>query len=307
MGPSPFAYRELLHRAAAMGENMAKPLVVMLGAAMLALIASLDEAFSPHAPFALFYAAPIAMVIWVVSARWGFLFAVFGGVVTFAFEYRTIPLTVSIPVVIWIMLARVGSFAVLGWLIYGLKQSQEAQRSLANTDHLTQISNNRAFRAAAAVEIARASRATGEGGPGEGSITVAFLDCDDFKAVNDKHGHTGGDELLRVVGQTLRENVRATDIVGRLGGDEFAVLLLGLTPADSRRVVEKVRTALLAAMATRRWPVTFSIGAATFMIPPDNVEDLLWESDNLQYKAKVSGKNRIEFGLFGTPRPAMAA
>lgn len=307
MGSPQIATRGLLNRLAATGENMAKPLVVALGAAMLALIATLDEAFSPHAPFALFYAAPIAMVIWIVSARWGFLFAVFGGVVTFAFEYRTIPLTTSIPVVIWIMLARVGSFAVLGWLIYGLKKSQEAQRSLANTDYLTQINNNRAFRAAAAVEIARAQRATGDGGVGDGSITVAFLDCDDFKSINDKHGHTGGDELLRVVGQTLRENVRATDIVGRLGGDEFGLLLLGLTPVDARRVVEKVRTALLAAMSTRRWPVTFSIGAATFVVPPANVEDLLWESDNLQYQAKVSGKNRIEFGIFGASRPAIAA
>ncbi len=282
---------------AALG-SLRRPFIIGLGAAMWVLIASLDEAAGWAAPFSLFYVVPIALVTWYVSAQWGFLFSVCGGVVTFALAYRMIPLQASIASVVWLMFARIGSFAVVGWLIYGLKRSHEVQRGLANTDHLTGIGNIRAFRAAATAEIARSARS---GDP----LTVMFLDCDQFKVVNDRFGHAGGDALLRAVAETLTASIRLTDVVCRAGGDEFAILLPGLTGKDARIVVEKLRQALLERMRKSNWPVTFSIGAAVFERLPVSAEELLARSDAMQYRAKMGGKDRIELEVVSDRRPTL--
>ncbi|MGQ0629295.1 MAG: GGDEF domain-containing protein [Phycisphaerales bacterium] len=281
-------------------EGLHQGTIVGLGVALLAGVASLDEAVGPHAPFSLFYVVPVALVTWYVSGQWGLLFSVFAGVVTFALAYRTIPASAPTLNVIWLLFAKIAAFALVGGLIYVLKSSQELQRNLANTDHLTGIANSRALRAAAAIEVARCTR---EAMP----ITAVFLDCDNFKTVNDRNGHAGGDRLLQEVARTLAENIRQTDVVGRVGGDEFAVVLPGVGMADAKPVVEKLQSALQAAMVRSQWPVTFSIGAATFERAPESVEELLARSDAMQYAAKTNGKNRIVFEHVPAALPKLAA
>ncbi len=282
-----------------MAARLPQALLLALGVALLALVATFDELAGPHAPLALFYTLPIALVTWYVGTAWGLLFALFGGIAAFAYGFPSLPRDLPRLDLAMVLITRVGSFAMVAGLITGLRRALEQQRNLANTDEMTGIANPRAFRAAIAVELARMARSNAP-------LTAAYIDCDNFKLVNDRLGHAAGDNVLRTVARVMRESLRATDHVARLGGDEFAVLLPGLSCDDARTLVPKLRERLLEAMRAQRWPVTFSIGVRTFTLPPATADALLGEIDTMQYRAKDAGKDRVVFAA-DPPAPVRLA
>ena len=121
-------------------------------------------------------------------------------------------------------------------------------------------------------------------------FSVALADIDDFKAVNDTHGHLTGDEALRHVAETLLRNVRDQDRVFRVGGEEFCVLMPGLDQADAAAVAERLRLAVARGGFTL--PVRISIGVATYPADGASRDDLLGRADAALYTAKRAGKNR---------------
>ncbi len=289
-----------LRRASAVAARLPSTLVLALGVALLALVATFDELAGPHAPLALFYTLPIALVTWYVGGAWGLLFACFGGIAAFAYGFPSLPHGLPRLELAMVLTTKVGSFAVVAALISGLRRALDQQRNLANTDEMTSIANARAFLSVANQELARMSR-SGE------PLTGVFIDCDNFKLVNDQLGHATGDAVLRAVALTMNATIRATDHVARLGGDEFALLLPGLSSAAADTLIPKLRERLLAAMRAQRWPVTFSIGVRTFTKPPASVDELLGAIDSLQYRAKEAGKDRIVFAPAPPADPAPAA
>jgi diguanylate cyclase (GGDEF)-like protein len=123
-------------------------------------------------------------------------------------------------------------------------------------------------------------------------VSLAFLDLDCFKDVNDEHGHTTGDRVLREVARRLRVEVRTGDSVGRLGGDEFAVMLWGAGPEEAIAVAERIRRAIeepIFAHPTVR--VSASIGVATAIAGDGSYSELLRRSDTAMYRAKRAGRN----------------
>lgn len=159
-------------------------------------------------------------------------------------------------------------------------------RDLARTDSLTGVLNSREFCRLAEIEIKRAGR--------YGRVmTLAYIDLDNFKAVNDAFGHSTGNRVLQQVAETLRSNLRATDLVGRLGGDEFAVLLPETGFEAGGSYLGKARQRLLRAMSDHHWSVTFSIGAVTFTTPPGSVDKMIEMVDALMYSVKRCGKDTI--------------
>lgn len=129
-------------------------------------------------------------------------------------------------------------------------------------------------------------------------LTLAYIDVDNFKTVNDRLGHTSGDKLLYIIAKTIQQQMRATDVIARMGGDEF-VLLLPETGYEAAQVmIQRVRQQLLKAVHTQAFFVGFSIGAVTFVHLPNSIETILEQADNLMYAVKKSGKNRLEHQLF---------
>ena len=124
-------------------------------------------------------------------------------------------------------------------------------------------------------------------------FSVAYLDLDDFKLVNDRLGHLAGDAVLRSVARALSGVMRASDVVARLGGDEFVVLLPEASAAPARLATEKLRGALADVVPAHGWRMTASIGVATFLVPPESVDELLGAVDGLMYRAKQGGKNGV--------------
>jgi diguanylate cyclase len=180
-----------------------------------------------------------------------------------------------------------------------LREKLVDAQSEARTDALTGISNRRAFEDRYA--------ALSEAGVG---VTVALCDIDRFKSINDTHGHDVGDRVLRLVAKVLTKNC-AGAMVARYGGEEFAVLFAATNSAVASRLVEASRDAVAASpfkdreTGTPIGQITFSAGVATAR-PGESEQALMRRTDRLLYKAKASGRNRIEVDTGIRPPPHAA-
>ena len=148
-------------------------------------------------------------------------------------------------------------------------------------DSLTGLLNTQALQVIA--EQARL-QAADSGEP----MSIAFLDLDGFKQINDVHGHVVGDNVLTAFGEVIRTSVRATDIVGRVGGDEFTLILPDTDLFEAAAVLQRIRHRV--ALRTDIPLVTATTGYVTFTTPPDSVEEMIHIADDLMYK----GKRRAE-------------
>ena len=170
--------------------------------------------------------------------------------------------------------------------LVGSHARQRLQRRAA-VDDLTGLGNLSVFRARLAEEHKRVSR---YGSP----LSLAMIDVDKLKSINDLHGHVAGSDVLRAIGDVLRRHARATDLAVRYGGDEFVVLLPQTTLAEASVFAERVRSEV-AARAVHGFHPTVSIGVAS-LSRPDSVEtdgQLLNRADAAAYTAKRQGGNRI--------------
>jgi diguanylate cyclase (GGDEF)-like protein len=175
-----------------------------------------------------------------------------------------------------------------------LRRERRRVTTATHTDALTGLLNGPGFHERLAGEINRSNRS-------DIPLTVAFLDCDKFKAINDTLGHVKGDEVLRTIASTLRTSTRNYDVLARMGGDEFAVLLPETGPSSARTVVGRLQANLAAAMSLGAWPIRFSIGAATFPAPSGTPEELIRAADEAMYAAKRTGKGAAHFITINQP------
>jgi diguanylate cyclase (GGDEF)-like protein len=161
----------------------------------------------------------------------------------------------------------------------------------ALVDGLTGVANRRQCEESLTTEIARAERL---GTP----FTLVLADLDDFKNVNDLHGHAVGDDVLREFAAVLRATVRDSDLAGRWGGEEFVLLLAGTDVLGGAHLADRVRTALSERSFLGRdgsvLNVTCSFGVAQHRTG-DNARELFASSDSALYRAKQEGKNRVEY------------
>ncbi|MBI4693397.1 MAG: GGDEF domain-containing protein [Gammaproteobacteria bacterium] len=183
-----------------------------------------------------------------------------------------------------------GCFAIFGRLVQALRASLGRERHLARTDALTGLSGRRAFEEQLERDLAHARR---YGRP----ITLAYMDLDDFKALNDSNGHAEGDALLREVGRTLKNVTRGTDMVARIGGDEFALILPETDQQAAVEILNRLKPALRRSFDARSTGVGCSIGAVTFHDVPRGASAALDAADKLMYRAKREGKNNTVFKL----------
>jgi diguanylate cyclase (GGDEF)-like protein len=170
--------------------------------------------------------------------------------------------------------------------LVGAHARQRLQHRAA-VDDLTGLGNLSTFRARLAEEHKRVSR---YGSP----LSLAMIDVDKLKSINDQRGHVAGSDVLRAIGDVLRRHARTTDLAVRYGGDEFVVLLPQTTLAEASVFAERVRCEV-ARLAVHGLYPTVSIGVA-FLSGPDNDEtdaDLLQRADAAAYRAKRQGGNRI--------------
>ena len=156
---------------------------------------------------------------------------------------------------------------------------------LSVTDQLTELVNRTRLHQVLEENLMRSQRyAT--------PFSVIMVDMDDFKRVNDEHGHQVGDEVLVYLAQVLVRNTRAVDVVGRWGGEEFLIVAPNTDLAQAARVAEKLRTAIAASELPTVGFKTASIGVASYQ-EGDDCEAMIGRSDAALYKAKRNGRNQV--------------
>jgi two-component system cell cycle response regulator len=173
----------------------------------------------------------------------------------------------------------------------GLKSETRRFREIALVDELTGLGNRRAFDRDLARSWASVVR-TGR------SLAVIMVDVDNFKAFNDRHGHTTGDEVLKAVGAALSRTVRETDSVCRYGGEEFVIFVSEATPDGAVLAAERARRAVaevaVESVSGERLSVTVSLGVACVPSPSlETPKALLEAADGALYRAKLQGKNCV--------------
>lgn len=257
--------------------------IIVIALLSVALIGTLDYLTGYQVSFAVFYLIPVGIASWYATRSWGLVLAVGSSLVWYMAEIAAgYPYThAAIPV--WNALVRLTFFVVIALLLSEVRARLLAETQSAKTDSLTGLLNSRAFREQLEHDLALMGRV---GQP----LSVMYIDVDDFKIVNDQHGHHAGDRLLKNVSGKLGESVRMTDTVARLGGDEFALILPGTDLDEARLIARKLGETF---QHVDEWglTITCSIGAVVFDQQPGSSDDAVQAADRLMYTAKASGKN----------------
>lgn len=252
---------------------------------LVACLGWLDYATGFEITFSFFYLIPITLITWYAGLRAG-ISMTFLGVSTWLVSNWLAGETYTSE---WIRFFNVGIrlsvFSLFAYLLHELKSAYNTERVLARTDFLTGVFNRREFIEQLEIEIGRAKRL-------DYPVSLAYIDLDNFKYVNDGKGHSAGDEQLRLIAHTIMGVIRKTDLFARLGGDEFGLFLPNVDRASAKNVMEKIENAVMRELDRVNSPVTLSAGVVTFQAPPANVDTLLQRADALMYQAKQSGKKR---------------
>lgn len=266
-------------------DRMADPAAGTLAVLGMVSLVCVESIAPRESSLELFYIAPVALGAWRRGRIFGMGLAVAAALLPAIVDYGTGNRPV-LAVEFWNTAMRLGIFTVVVHLLFRLRVALERLKVLASTDDLTGAANARTFHEHCRAEMARARRHGT-------SLTLLYLDLDDFKAVNDEIGHLAGDAVLKTVVETIRRHVRPYDIVARMGGDEFAVLFPDVRDDAAAAIREKIRDVVASTMARRGFPVTCSIGSVTFSKIPKETDDLIRTADDAMSEAKRRGKNTI--------------
>jgi diguanylate cyclase (GGDEF)-like protein len=277
-------------------------LTASLSFLLVLLVATIDHLIPQELTLSLLYVIPLLLAAWFTGERCGVVIAILSASLWMGTElsHQATQATDSPWLLYWNMGMRLSFFLLINHLISALKGAYDREKRLARTDALTGITNRRYFTELLQAEVLRSRRY-------HYPLTVAYIDVDNFKAVNDQFGHGAGDLLLNLIAQCMHCQVRAIDVVGRLGGDEFAIMLPQTGPKQAQIVLPRVQQQLMQIVDHHGWPISFSIGVATFIRLPRTAKELVSQADYLMYNVKTRGKNRIEYEVYGQPAQRSSA
>lgn len=259
------------------------------------LVGYYDLQTGVHISMMLLYAVPILISAWFCGKTEGIIVAVLAASCwLIANSIHKMP-DESETILSWNAFTRLGIFALLAYTVSlqaQLRNALERERLRADTDRLTGLLNKGAFRDRVEEELHRARRYNHP-------LSLAFLDLDNFKQVNDTQGHASGDKLLQQISETIMHTIRETDIISRIGGDEFVICFPEISDVQVRKAIDKLVKALDIMTSQSGWQVTASIGVITCMEICETYDAILSKADQLMYVAKEKGKNTAEFMVLG--------
>ncbi|MCB9895194.1 MAG: GGDEF domain-containing protein [Planctomycetes bacterium] len=288
--------------------------IFVLALALVALFGWLDHVTGADVRSVLFYFVPIMLVAMTLGRR-----AVVAVAIASAAAWGTAEILIRgsdiTLALIWNESSALVVFMLVGLAISTLRRERhelkranarirqmlESEERLARTDALTGLPNSREFLERLTPELARCQR---DGTP----LCLLYFDIDNFKRVNDRHGHLEGDAVLKRVAEVLRKQLRASDVPARLGGDEFAALLWQTTADDAAAIGKRIVDSIVAIADNYAGSdLGASVGVIWFENPPSDVNEVVKRADDAMYNAKKTGKRKTVLVRSGVEASADAA
>jgi diguanylate cyclase (GGDEF)-like protein len=280
--------------------NKPNKLFISLAALIIILLIGLiDYLTGDEMEFSVFYLLPIILLTWYAGSIVGFVAAVISAAVYFVVDTVAGRSYSQQYISYWNTAVPLAIFLIVSSLVTAWKRARMQGKVLAHTDNLTGAFDTRSFSELSTKEIERA-RANRQ------PLSVAYLDMDNLKSVNDNLGKSVGDRVLSSVVRQAKHELRKIDTVARLGGDEFAILMPVTDQDDAREAIARVQNCLLKEMKKHKWPITFTIVVLTCLKMPQTSDELIKRLEDLMVVAKKGGKNSVSYTTFGEEQPAPA-
>lgn len=252
-----------------------------LGVASLLLLTALNDVWFGIPAFRALYVVPIWIATRVGGRLGGMLLVVLATLTNFWLDFAH---GASTPSGMWGGLIWFLVFSVVTLLVVHVEEALHETERLAHQDALTGLLNRRGLEIEGRRLVTSAVKEMN-------SLTVVMLDCDQFKRINDDHGHPAGDEALRFLAQTLRENTRSSDIVSRLGGDEFVIVLSDTDEEEARAIMRRTEDAFERGMAERGLGTSLSVGLASLTPEIHDLRALVAKADDAMYRRKAGKRS----------------
>lgn len=261
-------------------------------ALMLCVVVGVGDAISgPEYSLVPFYLIPVILAAWFVGRRVSYLLSCASALAWLVADMAGKHMYQLTFALLWNDFMELLLFLLTGMIISALKGALDRENGMARTDHLTNLPNRRHYYELVTAEMRRNHRY-------EEPFTVAYIDIDNFKTVNDTMGHAEGDKLLRLVGTIIVAAVRNTDTVARIGGDEFALLFPETAGESALTVAAKVRQQLKKDVESL-WLVTFSMGLVIYLKSPSTIDEVIGRADRLMYQVKEESKDALRWEVVG--------
>jgi diguanylate cyclase (GGDEF)-like protein len=268
--------------------NERRLFIFFIGFFLIGIIGLIDYWTGYEYALSLFYVLPISLITWSINRKIGYAASVISALVWYLADlYSGHPFSQP-QIIYWNTLIRFAFFVIITFLLSSLKSSLEREKELSHTDFLTGASNSRNFYEVMEMEINRHKRY-------QHPFTLAYIDVDNLKSINDLYGHASGDLVLKDLVNSLKKRIRNTDMIARLGGDEFAIFF---PETDKQAAPERIKKLCIDNINQSGKPITVSIGVLSCKVLPGSIDELITMADKLMYTAKTDGKNTVEYSLY---------
>ena len=268
-------------------EKQNKSLLVFVGSILIGLTGLINYSTGHDFAFSVFYVLPISLITWFTNKWFGLVASIACAIVWVVADLSPAQSSLIHLIPFWNPFIRLAFFIIITFLLSSLKSSLD----VARTDYLTSAINSRYYYEIVQMEINRFQR-------NQRPFTVAYIDIDNFKAVNDQLGHTVGNQVLITFVNSITKVIRKSDFIARLGGDEFAMLFPETDQEASRIIFSKIQTDIKEVMRQKNWSITFSVGVLTCGVAPHTTDELIRMADGLMYLAKSDGKNTVKYSVY---------
>jgi diguanylate cyclase (GGDEF)-like protein len=278
-------------------EKLPKPFLTFIGFLLVLAIGSLDTVTSYDFSVSFLYLFPVILVAWYEGGLTATVISIFSTLIWSMSALVSGHIYSHFAIPVWNALMVLAMFLIVGYSITVIKKLLLKEREHAHTDDLTGAVNIGFFYEQAGVEISRSAIY-------KRSFTLACINIDNLKHLNDAFGHIAGDYLLHEASQIMRATVRSTDIVSRLGGAQFAILMPETKNENAGIIIHKVQEHLLDMVKKNAWPVTFSTGVVTCDDPAYTISYLIKMAEDLVKAAEETGQNLVKFKILDSASTA---
>jgi len=282
-------------------EKRSPKTIWLLSFFMILVLTIVQSRVDSSIDIALFYIFPLLLSSWYGNKKGGLFLAFFSviniTIIEVALTEHSLndsePISFTFSYLIPYLIPYLIAYPLLVVLVTNFRSVHQVEITAADTDNLTGVHSARSFYAELANEILRSKRYSHV-------FSLAYIDVDNFKKINDSLGHAEGDKLLIEVAHVLRESLRATDVVARLGGDEYVCLLPETKQEEAMAAFVKASVLLKKRMKKHKWVVSFSIGVVSFEKMPDDIKEAIDIADRLMYSVKNNKKGNIAYQVYQT-------